>query len=59
VDLWLCANRPLVHVFSRIPEEKLDTPCRIGIDEPILLSELIERYVDHCEDVLGQILARL
>jgi len=59
VDLWLCANRLLVHVFSRIPEEKLDTPCRIGIDEPIPLSKLIERYVDHCDDVLGQILARL
>ena len=59
VDLWVCANRLLVHVFSGISQEKLDTPCRIGIDEPIPLSDLIERYVDHCEDVLGQILARL
>jgi hypothetical protein len=59
VDLWLCTNRLLIHVFSGIPEEKLDTPCRIGIDEPIPLSELIDRYVDHCDDVLGQILARL
>jgi len=35
VDLWLCSNRLLMHVFYQIPEAKLDTACRIGIDEPI------------------------
>jgi hypothetical protein len=59
LDLWLCANRLLVHVLSQIPEEKLTTPFHIGIDQPIPLAEVIDRYVAHCEDVVGQILARL
>ena len=59
VDLWLCINRLLVHVLGLIPEEKLNTPCHIGIAEPIPLQELAARYVEHCEDVVGQILARL
>jgi hypothetical protein len=59
VDLWICANRLLIHVLGLIPEEKLKTPCQIGIAEPIALSELVARYVEHCEDIMGQILARL
>jgi hypothetical protein len=59
VDLWLCVNRLLIHVLARIPEEKLETPCHIGVHEPISLATLIERYVAHCEDMVGQILARL
>jgi hypothetical protein len=59
IDLWALLNRLLVHVLTRIPEQRLNTPCRVGFDEPMLLSRLIERYVDHCEDVVGQILARL
>lgn len=59
VDLWIGMNQLLVHVLHRIPADKADTECRIGIDEPIPLTELIARYVKHCEDILGQILARL
>jgi len=59
VDLWVCVNRLLIHVLRHIPEEKLNMPCRIGIAGPIPLSTLIDRYVEHCEDVLEQILARL
>jgi hypothetical protein len=59
VDLWLCANRLLVHVLSQIPEEKLTNPFHIGVDQPIPLAEVIDRYVAHCEDMVGQILARL
>jgi hypothetical protein len=59
VDLWLCANRLLVHVLGLIPEEKMKTACHIGIDAPIPLAELVGRYVEHCEDVVGQILSRL
>jgi hypothetical protein len=58
VDLWVCINRLLLHVLARVPEEKLETPCRIGIDPPIPLSKLIANYVDHCEDIIAQILAR-
>ena len=59
VDLWLCANRLVIHVLGLVPEEKLKTPCQIGIAEPISLAELVGRYVEHCEDVVGQILSRL
>ncbi len=56
VDLWVCQNRLLVHVLSQVTESKLETPCRIGLDEPVSLGVLVERYVDHCEDEVGQIL---
>jgi ClpA/ClpB-like protein len=59
VDLWVLLNRFLIHLLALIPEDKLTLVCRIGIHEPIPLSKLIERYVEHCEDVVAQILARL
>jgi hypothetical protein len=59
VDLWVSLNRFLIHILAQIPEDKLSLMCRIGIGEPIPLSKLIERYVEHCTDVVGQILARL
>jgi hypothetical protein len=59
IDLWSLLNGLLIHVLTQIPEEKLNTPCRIGVEEPVLLSRLITQYVHHCEDVVGQILARL
>lgn len=58
VDLWLRINRLLVHVISKIPEEKIDTPCRIGLEQAMPLSQLIVRYIEHCEDIMGQILVR-
>jgi hypothetical protein len=58
VDLWLRMNRLLVHVISKIPEGKTDIPCRIGLDQAIPLSQLVERYIEHSEDVMGQILVR-
>jgi hypothetical protein len=42
--------------MTPIPEEKLDTPCRIGVAEPVALRELVRRYVAHCEDVVAQLL---
>jgi Clp amino terminal domain, pathogenicity island component len=59
VDLWVLLNRLLIHLLALIPENKLNLVCRIGIHEPIPLSTLIERYVEHCGDVVAQILARL
>ncbi|MBZ5575508.1 MAG: hypothetical protein LAP40_02985 [Acidobacteriia bacterium] len=55
--LWCSMNR-LIHVLAQIPEEKLKTPCRIGVASPVPLGDLIAGYVDHCEDVVGQLLAR-
>ncbi len=59
VDLWVSLNRLLLHVLAGIPEEKLNTPCRIGVEEPIPLLRLITLYVEHCEDIVGQIVAHL
>lgn len=56
VDLWVCLNHLLTHTISYVPEAKLAVPCKIGMDEPITLQVLIERYVKHCEDEMGQIL---
>jgi len=59
VDLWVSLNRLLVHVLLRTPEDKLDVQCRIGIAQPVPLAALIQAYIEHCEDMLGQILAHL
>jgi len=58
--LHLCTllNRLIVHVITRIPEEQLNIPCRIGIADPIPLQELVRRYVAHCEDIVAQLLMR-
>jgi hypothetical protein len=58
IDTWVNVNHLLVHVLSQIPEERLNVECRIGIQPPIPLSTLIERYLDHCEDTMQQILTR-
>jgi hypothetical protein len=59
VDTWLSLNRLILYVWMRIPEARATVPCRIGIEEPVPLSKLLARYVEHCEDITGQILARL
>lgn len=59
VDLWICLNRLLLHLLLLIPEEKALMPCRIGIEEPIPLLKLIERYIAQSEDIIGQIMSHL
>jgi Clp amino terminal domain, pathogenicity island component len=59
VDTWVGLNRLLVHVLTQVPEDKLTTSCRIGIAEPIPLLKLAQDYVAHCDDIVGQVLARL
>jgi len=58
VELCVSLNRLLLHVISRIPAEKIDISCRIGVAEPIPLQELVRRYVAHCADIVGQLLVR-
>lgn len=59
LDLWLAANQLLVHVLTCVPEEKVNTPCRIGIAAPESLLAVVRRYVDDTDDLIGQILSRL
>lgn len=56
VELWVRLNRLLVHVMERIPPEKLSMECRIGVTSPITLATLASNYVEHCDDITGQIL---
>src|SRR5262249_2827785 len=59
VDLWIGMNRLLVHVLLLVPEEKITMPVRVGVEKPISFLQLVERYLERSEDILGQILSRL
>jgi hypothetical protein len=56
IQTWISVNRLMAHLLAQIPEEKLDTPCQIGVRDPIPLWKLVTQYVEHCEDTLGQLL---
>jgi len=58
VSLCMALNRLILHVIERVPQEKIDTPCRIGVAESIPLHELVRRYVAHYEDIVTQLLMR-
>jgi hypothetical protein len=58
VEFWVRLNRALLRVLAHIPEEKLAVSCRVGIEDPTTLAKLIDRYVDHCEDLVAQVLVR-
>jgi hypothetical protein len=58
-DLWVSMNNLLIHVIAVIPEEKVNTACRVGITDTIPLTKLIDQYVAYTEDIVGQILAKL
>ncbi len=57
-ELWVRLNRMLLHVLAQIPEEKLGLSCRVGIEDATTLAILIGRYIDHCEDLVAQVLVR-
>lgn len=59
VNSWLNLNRLMLHVWHRIPEGRIQIPCRIGVEEAVPLSALLAKYVEHCDDIMGQILTRL
>ncbi len=58
VSLWAAYNRYLAHVISRIPASKLETPCRIGSGDQVMLRFLVEDYVRHLVHHLEQIAIR-
>ena len=59
LTLWIGLNEHLARILARIPEEKRHSLIRVGVEEPIAIEELVQRYVDHCADLIGQILSRL
>jgi hypothetical protein len=64
-DVFLAGSRRSValsqppHVLAQIPEDKMNMQCQVRIEQPIALSRLVDRYIAHCEDITGQILAHL
>jgi hypothetical protein len=58
VELWIGLNYLLLDLTAQISEDKLSTPCRIGVADPVPLFQLIVRYVEHVEEIAGEILTR-
>jgi len=55
VDLWRLYNRHVAHVMRFIPEEKLETICRIGSGSPVSLGFIAEDYLSHMKHHLAQL----
>jgi hypothetical protein len=56
VTLWHRMNLLLVHVLTEIPEARMQVPCKVGIENAIPLAGLMQRYVAHVQDVVGEVL---
>jgi hypothetical protein len=54
VTLWTAYNRFLAHVIAHLPAAKLQTPCRIGVENPVTLEFLVNDYVTHLTHHLQQ-----
>ena len=52
---WEAEHEILMSVVDRIPEEKLESLCVVGKDQPVTLRFLIEDYVTHQHWHLKQI----
>ncbi len=52
---WSTEHEILMAVVDRIPEDRLETMCRVGDDEPVTLRFLIGDYVRHQWHHLAQI----
>jgi len=55
IALWSAYNRHLAHVISCIPEERRNSRCDIGDDDPVTLSYVALDYVGHIQHHLRQI----
>lgn len=56
VELWTRQNQALARVVERIPDQVLNTPCKIGENEPVSLEFLIIDYLNHMQQHLQHIL---
>jgi len=57
VEHWELQNRLLGEVVKRIPENRLESPCRVGTNHAVTLRFLIEDYLEHLEHHLRQIVS--
>jgi Clp amino terminal domain, pathogenicity island component len=58
VRLWTALNHLLGHVILQVPEEKKQTPCRIGVADEVPLDRLIAQYMSYTEGLVAEILMR-
>jgi hypothetical protein len=54
VALWASYNRYLAHVIEYLPDDALQSPCRIGSAEPVTLEFLAQDYLVHLVHHLQQ-----
>jgi hypothetical protein len=57
-EFWRRYNDLLAHVVARIPDDRLNAPCRIGGGDPVTLGFVIEDYIRHLHHHLTQITGR-
>jgi hypothetical protein len=55
VESWLSANCLLLRAIASLPGSKTSLPCRIGSDEPVTLGQLLSRFVEMAEELIGQV----
>jgi hypothetical protein len=55
LEHWRLQNLLLGEVVRRIPESRLDAPCRVGNNSPVTLQFLVEDYFVHLDYHLEQI----
>jgi hypothetical protein len=55
LTFWHVYNLHLVHVISRIPEDRRKVQCRIGSSAEVTLGFLVSDYVAHLRHHLAQV----
>ena len=58
LELWERMNISIATVVTRVPEDRLHAPCKIGNSAPVTLEFLIDDYILHMQHHLDHILAR-
>lgn len=54
-EYWRTQNELLCEVVDRIPENRLESPCRIGENAQVTLQFLVTDYLDHLQHHVEQI----
>jgi hypothetical protein len=57
VEHWRWQNDLLCEVVQRIPENRMEAPCRVGGGDPVTLRFLIDDYIVHMQHHVDQIAA--
>jgi len=58
LEHWRSHNELLCEVVDRIPEDRLEAPCRVGGSAPVTLRFLVQDYLTHLHHHVSQIVQR-